>query len=294
MDFTAFDDFDFGSVELPNICVRCASSVCLCPTQACDSSATTSDSPSFASGLLAADQFSLPWGDSPFPTYDLQALSSRPSVSPVSFDVSTTAATPITDYSSPRGFDFQNVESQQYCDSYDMVPRPSENCSCLREALLVSEQLHYNLQTIDSLAFDEVLSIARKGIRVCEQYLKCQRCMESLNSILCLDALRRASECYKHLATTKNSFEGADSRIFRCHVGLFEADAVLDEDVCRAILRSEIQRATRSATELERLLQSGTLKGTSNAMDEITLQYHQGVVSNVMKCLHEAQQVATG
>ena len=289
MDFNSFDDFDFSSVELPNICVRCAQSNCLCSTSASESSSIST-----ATGLLEADSLLLPWADTPFPLYGLQASSSDSSVSPVSFDVSTTAATSVTDYSSPRGFDFQNAESSQYCDTYDMIRRPSETCSCLREALLVSEQLHYNQQTIDGLAFDEVLSIARKGIRVCEQYLKCQRCAESLNSILCLDALRRASEYYRHLATTKGNFDGNDSRIFRCHVGLFEADAVLDEDICKAILRSEILRATRSAAELERLLQSGTLKGTSNAMDEITLQYHQGVISNVAKCLHETLQIISG
>ena len=294
MDFNVFDDFDFSSVELTNICVQCASATCLCPTQTCGSSTTTADSPSFATDLLAAEPLPLPWGDTPFPLYNLQASSSSPSLSPISFDVSTTAATSVTDYSSPRGFDFQDVESRAYCDSYDMVTRPSDSCSCLREALLLSEQLHYNLQTIDSLTFDEVLSTARKGVRICEQYLKCQRRIESLNSILCLDALRRASECYRYLATTKNNFNSASSRIFRCHVGLFEADAVLDEGVCKAILHSEVKRATRSATELERFLSSGVLKETANSMDEMTAQYHQAVISNVIQCLHEILQTTMG
>ena len=158
--------------------------------------------------------------------------------------------------------------------------------------MLVSEQLHYHQQAMANMPFDQTLSIARRAVYICGQYLRCKDCVESLNSILCLNALQQASACYRYLVNAKLAPEN-EGRPFRCRIGSFHADVTLQEDTWRAILGGEINRALRSVAELEGLLREGEegASGKGRGMDEMTIKYHQGLLGGVARELAESSRL---
>ena len=116
--------------------------------------------------------------------------------------------------------------------------------------------------------------------------------MESLNSILCLNALQQASVCYRYLTNAKLAPEN-EGRTFRCRIGTFHADVTLQEDTWRAILGGEIRRALRCVAELEGLMREGEEGACAKGrgMDEVTIKYHQGLLGGVARELAETSRL---
>ena len=125
--------------------------------------------------------------------------------------------------------------------------------------------------------------------------MRCGKCAESLNSILCLNALQQAAACYRHLATARTAIPGGGEGawIFRCRIGSFRAEVMLREDVWNAILNVEIVRAVHGMEELERTLIQRLEKerGRERRMDELTAKYHQGLVGVLARELVETAKL---
>ncbi|KIM96669.1 hypothetical protein OIDMADRAFT_58244 [Oidiodendron maius Zn] len=153
------------------------------------------------------------------------------------------------------------------------------NCSCLREILLVGEQL--DRWTASKVGFNDLFMLSRRVTEAGEQYLRCRKCKEFLITTLCITSLRRTSAYYRELAS-QESF-ALDERTFRCRVGSFEADAELDEDTCKLVLCAEIERSSRSMIELEKLL--GAEGKEARQIGHFTLHYYQDVIKIVKSSL---------
>lgn len=161
------------------------------------------------------------------------------------------------------------------------------------------------------------LTLSRAIVQACERYTACSSCDESLTTILYAVALRRAALSYRQLALClfpPSSSPGHPSPpsaaslpappflgsppappygppiaaslgaghgcAFRCHIGTFETNIVLDEETWRCVLRAEVQRAEKSAVGMRRLLGEGSAK--KRPTDEFTAQYHAKVISGAL------------
>lgn len=157
--------------------------------------------------------------------------------------------------------------------------KDSEKCSCLRQLLLVTEQLDQHLPTATS--FSTTLALYREVIQICETYSKCRDCEECLTEMLCILALRRASVCYKQAASTtqESTLPAGQERKVSCKVGHFETEIALDADMCKAVLCSEVERAVSITNDIEKLLEPGS--SVRSSVDAMTRRYHHDLVKTV-------------
>ena len=176
------------------------------------------------------------------------------------------------------------------------------SCNCLQDLLRISEESQYHSKNLDEAPLEKTLSIANSAIRICSQYVRCQLCAETLNSMLSVNALQQASACYRYLvdATLRQderrsemgdtgSREGSFHRVA---IGSFECELSLHSDLWRSIISSEVQKATEIvARELGANDAAAVKKG--RGIDDITANHHQAVLRRVADELCETLEILT-
>lgn len=169
-------------------------------------------------------------------------------------------------------------------------------CNCFASALQVSDTLHRTEAALAATSFDQVLSIARWGSAVCNQYAVCSQCSDPSYFTIYFLILRKVATCYSYLAhsssttsspgTASTSSSGSSSQGWyggttRVRIGNFEVDTPLDDRTRNVILRTEVRRALEAAAQLESVLSSNSVKASGAARDETTLVYHQSLVASL-------------
>ncbi|KIM96667.1 hypothetical protein OIDMADRAFT_58242 [Oidiodendron maius Zn] len=257
-----FTQHDSGLDTLPYtiLCPNSGMPDCMCGTH------PSSPFPAEFNNCSAA---TLPWTEHPLSRDAYQPMCSNPAMPAPSFHYSHP----------PSAF----LEGQALTDSSEKSSQGLD-CACLREILLVSEQLER--YTASKPGFKNLVTLSRRVIEACERYPQCQKCEEFLITTLCVTALRRTSAYYRELASAPQEAFALDERTFRCRVGSFETGAVLDEDTCKLVLCAEIERSLQSMAELENLL--GPESRKAKPMGEVTLHYYQEVIKKVKNNLQDA------
>ncbi|KAF2803014.1 uncharacterized protein BDZ99DRAFT_548418 [Mytilinidion resinicola] len=248
MDFGTLEplDFDTWAPLLNN------------PNRAIDISNTTPNTSFHIFDLYSPTHKGPLWQDQTIPTYEAwQTISSAQDLSAVPRQnaASLTAGTGVLD-------DPQTSNPETILPS---SPQALEKCSCLHKLLLITEHLDHHSATGPCF---NTLAVFHRVVQICERYVQCKECDESLAEILCVAALRRASVCNRQIAsvTQGTAFAAAEERKFRCKIGRFETDIVLDVWIYKAVLLSELQRASSIATEVEMILGPGSVKRRLAAM----------------------------
>lgn len=177
-----------------------------------------------------------------------------------------------------------DLEPRSSASSSVTTSQEFEKCSCLRSLLLISEQLDHHVVAITS--FTATLALFSKVIQICEQYAQCTKCEESLTEVLCVLALRRASVCYRQIASTTEgtTVAAAYETKVHCRVGRFETEVVLDMETSKAVMCNELERAVSVTGEIQQLLDPGSRMRSQ--VDPVTRRYHQDLVKSVQNDLH--------
>lgn len=287
-DFYLLNHLDLDLSQAPVICTICGVSNCNCGT------VDANNTPSSSSALQTTDsseQTVASWLEHPLSAFERQNLLQQSRFSPPQpldyFQSAPTAGS--TDGPRSQRHQSASVSSARPQLQKSLEPSSPQFCACLRELLLLSEQL--DQYKVTKLVSGSLLELCRPVVEACERFMQCQQCDGSLLIILSVAAMRRASICYRQLASeSQGAFASGDELTFRCRVGSFEINTELDYETYKEILSTEIARAFRSATNMIRLLDE-PVRQKVKLLDDTTLYHHRELIKDVSRELQRSLEL---
>lgn len=158
------------------------------------------------------------------------------------------------EFSFPRNDDadfiHESTQTSEPKQQNDETKDPLNPCNCLSEALSVLSKLNQCLNFPDSSSFDNMLSVARTGFRVCEQISSCNYCPRSVMLMLCIVILQQVGRCYDALALNKATTLPSMSLKF----GSMEFHGFSSPGIMSTILGIEKKQGTAVCDGLEKLI----------------------------------------
>ena len=129
---------------------------------------------------------------------------------------------------------------------------PSKNSPWLSTALAIVSKLHSCLLYAEGSSFDNILSIARSGLRVCAESSQCTDCPTNMVLLICIAILKQVDRCYDILTRKETPvFPNISLK-----VGTMEFHGISSPDIVSTILGIERRQGATVCAGLEKLTQS--------------------------------------